>query len=93
MEEVSKTEFEEYLELCKLGGTGRPLVDKESQSVRLTLYGLGCQGKSGDCNTEKPGMMEFKEKAKWEAWMKLKGMDQKQAQIEFVELAKKILKK
>ena len=91
--EVSETEFYEYVEICKLGGSGRPKVDNESTDVRLTLYGLGCQGKQGDCNTNKPGMFEIKEKLKWEAWMKIKGKDQKQAQKEFVELAKKILTK
>ena len=31
------------------------------------------QVKEGDCNTAKPGMLDFSGKAKWEAWNKNKG--------------------
>lgn len=31
------------------------------------------QANVGDCNTDKPGMLDFTGKAKWEAWNALKG--------------------
>ena len=40
---------------------------------KLALYGLFKQGTVGDNTTAKPGMLDFKGKAKWEAWEKQKG--------------------
>jgi diazepam-binding inhibitor (GABA receptor modulating acyl-CoA-binding protein) len=40
----------------------------------LTLYGLFKQGVVGDNTTDKPGFLDFKGKAKWEAWTKNKGI-------------------
>jgi diazepam-binding inhibitor (GABA receptor modulating acyl-CoA-binding protein) len=85
------TEFFELLEKCKEGGIHRPKIDKQSTDVKLQTYGLGRQGKDGDCTESKPGMFDFKGKAKWEAWMKVKGTSKEQAQKEFVKLVKKII--
>ena len=54
-------------------------------SKKLELYGLYKQVTVGDCNTEKPGMLDFKGKAKWEAWNKVKGKDKEVAKREYVE--------
>ena len=45
----------------------------------------------GDCNTDKPGMLDVKGKAKWEAWNGKKGMqDADAAYVKLVgELAAK----
>lgn len=54
----------------------------EDKTVKLTddellqLYGLFKQASVGDNNTDKPGMLDFKGKAKWEAWNKNKGKSQ-----------------
>ncbi len=52
---------------------------------KLKLYGLYKQATIGDCNTDKPGMLDFKGKAKWEAWNKVKGKDREVAKAEYVE--------
>ena len=57
------------------------------------IYGLYKQGTVGDINHEKPGMLDFKGKANWEAWNKLKGKSKEQAQAEYVELARSLLTK
>jgi diazepam-binding inhibitor (GABA receptor modulating acyl-CoA-binding protein) len=44
----------------------------------LQIYSLFKQGSVGDNNTDKPGMLDFKGKAKWEAWNKLKGKKSKE---------------
>jgi acyl-CoA-binding protein len=59
----------------------------------LQIYSLFKQGTVGDNNTEKPGMLDFKGKAKWEAWNKLKGKSKQQAQTEYIELARTLLAK
>lgn len=40
----------------------------------LVLYALYKQGTVGDNTTAKPGMLDLKGKAKWEAWNKKKGL-------------------
>ena len=59
----------------------------------LQVYSLFKQGSVGDCNTDKPGMLDFKGKAKWEAWNKLKGKSQEDAKAEYCALAKSLLEK
>jgi diazepam-binding inhibitor (GABA receptor modulating acyl-CoA-binding protein) len=78
MEETQYTveEFDSYVDLIQ---SRMDLVDKESVSTRLSLYGLGHQGSDGDNNTPKPGMFDIKGKLKWGAWNDLKGMDQNEA--------------
>jgi diazepam-binding inhibitor (GABA receptor modulating acyl-CoA-binding protein) len=89
----TESEFETYVELFKEGGELRYLVDKESQQIRLSLYAHGRQGKLGDVNTTRPGIFSPVERAKWDAWNEVKGMDQKAAKEKFVAMAKIIAAK
>ena len=41
--------------------------------MKLKLYGLYKQATHGDCDTTRPGMLDFAGKAKWDAWNGLKG--------------------
>lgn len=50
-----------------------------SDNDLLELYGLYKQALVGDCNTDKPGFLDFKGKAKWEAWNGRKGTSSEQA--------------
>ena len=59
----------------------------------MQVYSLYKQGSIGDVNTDRPGMLDFKGKAKWDAWAKLKGKSQADAQAEYIALAKVLLKK
>jgi diazepam-binding inhibitor (GABA receptor modulating acyl-CoA-binding protein) len=45
----------------------------------LDLYGLYKQATVGDCNTSKPGMLDFVGKAKWDAWNQFKGIKSNEA--------------
>ena len=44
----------------------------------------------GDNNTSKPGMLDLKGKAKWEAWNGNKGKNQATAQQEYVALVRQL---
>jgi acyl-CoA-binding protein len=57
----------------KAAEEAKVLPNKPSDNDLLTLYGLFKQGILGDNETAKPGMLDFKGKAKWEAWTKNKG--------------------
>lgn len=53
---------------------------KMSDDELKQVYSLYKQGTVGDCNTPKPGMLDFKGKAKWEAWNNQKGKSKEDAQ-------------
>ena len=54
-------------------------VKELSDDKKLKLYGLYKQATIGDINIEKPGMLDFRGKAKWEAWNAVKGKDKEVA--------------
>ena len=47
----------------------------------------------GDCNTDRPGMTDFKGKAKWDAWNAKKGVGQDDAKTQYIDLAKTMIEK
>ncbi|KAG5684134.1 hypothetical protein PVAND_013375 [Polypedilum vanderplanki] len=61
------------------------LKAKPSDQDLLELYSLFKQATVGDNNTEKPGMLDFKGKAKWEAWNSRKGMSADDAMTKYIE--------
>lgn len=50
----------------------------------LELYALFKQATVGDCNTDRPGLLDFKGKAKWDAWNHKKGTDAEKAKQDYV---------
>lgn len=48
---------------------------KTSDNNKLELYGLFKQVTVGNNETAKPGMLDFKGKAKWESWNGKKNLD------------------
>ncbi|KAL7749846.1 hypothetical protein RI367_004722 [Sorochytrium milnesiophthora] len=61
------------------------LVSQLSNDQLLELYALFKQGTVGDCNTSRPGMLDLKGKAKWDAWNAKKGMSQTEAQQKYID--------
>jgi len=59
-------------------------IKKENCSLKFKNFIKQCT--VGDCNTDKPGMLDMKGKAKWEAWNKLKGMSQDEADAAYIKL-------
>lgn len=48
------------------------LQNDPGNDFKLKLYALFKQATIGPCNTPKPGMMDFVNRAKWTAWSELK---------------------
>lgn len=61
-------------------------TDNLSDDEKLKLYSLYKQGSIGDVNTGRPGMLDFKGKAKWDAWNARKGQSKEACQAEYVAL-------
>lgn len=57
----------------------------------LKIYALYKQVTVGDCNTERPGLLDMKGKAKWDAWNAIKGKSKDDAKKEYVEFVLKFL--
>ena len=61
-------------------------MDKLPTDKKSDIYGLFKQGTVGDVNTDRPGMLDFKGKAKWDAWSSKKGLSQDEAKQAYVDL-------
>lgn len=58
----------------------------------LELYSLYKQATAGDVSGPKPGMLDFKGKAKYEAWAGRKGTSKEAAMKKYVELVQALEK-
>nr|XP_023656056.1 enoyl-CoA delta isomerase 2, mitochondrial isoform X1 [Paramormyrops kingsleyae] len=54
--------------------------------VKLKIYALFKQATQGPCNTPKPGMLDFVNKAKWDAWSSLGSLRPEEARQQYVDL-------
>ncbi|CAM6104640.1 unnamed protein product [Calypogeia fissa] len=58
---------------------------------KLIFYGLFKQATVGNVNTSRPGMFDFKGKAKWDAWKKVEGKSKEEAQQDYVTKVTQLL--
>jgi diazepam-binding inhibitor (GABA receptor modulator, acyl-CoA-binding protein) len=58
----------------------------------LDLYSLFKQATSGDVSGSRPGMMDIKGRAKYDAWQKRKGMSKDAAMQAYIDLVGKLAK-
>ena len=56
----------------------------------LELYALFKQGTAGDASGARPGMMDFKGRAKWDAWATKKGTTKDAAMDAYVALVDRL---
>ena len=59
--------------------------------LKLKLYAHYKQATEGDVSGDKPGFTDFVNRAKYEAWAKLKGTGQDEAKQKYVDLVKKLV--
>ena len=83
------SEFEEVAEKLKDPALAEKIGALPDEK-KLEIYGLFKQATVGDVNTARPGMLDFKGKAKWDAWEKVKGMGQDDAKTAYVALVKEL---
>jgi len=62
-----------------------------SPEVMLKLYGLYKQGTSGDALGDRPGMLDMRARAKFDAWVSRKGMTLEDAQEEYIDVVDELL--
>lgn len=68
----------------------KSLPERPDNDTLLELYALYKQGSEGDVAGDKPGLFDFVAGAKYDAWTKLKGTDQAEAQQKYVDLVQRL---
>lgn len=66
----------------------KELPAKPSDNDMLELYSLYKQATIGDVNTDRPGMLDFTGKAKWDAWNGKKGISKEDAEKQYIAKVK-----
>ncbi|MNT99082.1 Acyl CoA binding protein [compost metagenome] len=57
----------------------------------LQLYSLFKQATAGDVTGERPGMMDFINRAKYDSWEKLKGQSAEEAMQNYINVVKSLM--
>jgi acyl-CoA-binding protein len=69
----------------------KTLTKAPSTAELLELYALYKQGSIGDVEGKRPGMLDVKGRAKWDAWATKKGQTRDQAMQAYVALVDQLL--
>ncbi|WFD15835.1 acyl-CoA-binding protein (ACBP)/diazepam binding inhibitor (DBI)/endozepine (EP) [Malassezia arunalokei] len=75
---MSDAQFQKAVEIIRTMPKNSPI--KVTQTQQLKFYSLFKQANDGDCNTQRPGMLDFAGRAKC-----LKGKSKEDAKKEYVE--------
>lgn len=71
----------------------KQLTKAPDASELLELYALFKQGTLGDASGERPGMLDFKGRAKFDSWQGKRGTSKDAAMQSYVALVEKLTKK
>jgi acyl-CoA-binding protein len=69
----------------------KTLTKRPSNDTLLDLYSLFKQGSAGDVQGKRPGMLDLKGRAKFDAWAKRKGLKREDAMKEYVALVDRLV--
>ncbi|XP_059801651.1 enoyl-CoA delta isomerase 2, mitochondrial isoform X1 [Hypanus sabinus] len=69
----------------------KTLKKDPGNEVKLQIYALFKQATQGPCNSSKPSMLDFVNKAKWEAWNSLGKTSTEEARQKYVDLIESLV--
>jgi acyl-CoA-binding protein len=69
----------------------KTLTKRPSNDQLLELYSLFKQGSVGDVQGKRPGMLDLKGRAKFDAWMGRKGMSKDAAMDAYIALVNRLV--
>ncbi|GGY11121.1 acyl-CoA-binding protein [Paludibacterium paludis] len=69
----------------------KTLSERPDNQSLLQLYALYKQATEGDVSGERPGMMDFINRAKYDAWEKIKGMSAEEAMQAYIDVVKGLM--
>ncbi|KAM7490927.1 hypothetical protein LguiA_033848 [Lonicera macranthoides] len=67
------------------------LKEKPSNDDMLILYGLYKQATIGPVNTSRPGLLNLRDRAKWDAWKAVEGKSKEEAMADYITKVKQML--
>ncbi|XP_078124173.1 enoyl-CoA delta isomerase 2 isoform X1 [Sander vitreus] len=67
------------------------LKNDPGNEAKLKIYALFKQATQGPCSTPKPGMLDFVNKVKWDAWKSLGSISQDEARQQYCDLIGSLL--
>ena len=69
----------------------KKLTQTPNNDELLELYGLYKQATVGDNNQDAPGFLDFKGKSKHQAWLKNKGKNTHDSEVEYITIVNKLI--
>ncbi|PDW03197.1 acyl-CoA-binding protein [Candidatus Viridilinea mediisalina] len=66
------------------------LPKRPGNDVLLRLYALYKQGSLGDVSGSRPGILDMQGRMKYDAWAKLKGVNEEQAMQDYITLVEQL---
>ena len=69
----------------------KTLTTRPSNETLLDLYALFKQATEGDCAGKRPGLLDLKGRAKFDAWSTRKGLGRDAAMGQYVALVKRLV--
>ncbi|CAJ1930928.1 unnamed protein product [Sphenostylis stenocarpa] len=82
---VIQEDFEQYAVKAK------SLPANQTNENLLILYGLYKQSTVGPVNTDRPGIFNMRDRAKWDAWKAVEGKSKDEAMCDYVTKVKQLL--
>jgi diazepam-binding inhibitor (GABA receptor modulator, acyl-CoA-binding protein) len=70
----------------------KTLTTRPSNDTLLELYSLYKQATDGDVQGKRPGMLDLKGRAKYDAWAGRKGLGREAAMQQYVALVERLLR-
>lgn len=65
-------------------------LPQQPSNVLLDLYGLFKQASDGDVSGKRPGVLDLRGRAKWDAWAARQGMTREAAMLAYAELVDRL---
>ncbi len=72
--------------------SAQSLPKKPDNATLLQLYGLYKQATAGDVSGKRPGMTDFRGRAKYDAWAALQGTPKDKAMQSYIDLVARLKK-
>ncbi len=69
------------------------LTKRPDTNTLLKLYSLYKQGSQGDVEGDRPGLMDFVNRAKYDAWAELQGTTKDDAMQQYIDLVEELVAK
>ena len=79
-------------EFLKASEDIKALSSRPNNETLLELYALFKQSTEGDVSGTRPGLLDLKGRAKFDAWTRKKGLSAETAMENYIELVRKLLK-